>query len=161
MKNIILIGMPGCGKSSVGKLIAEKLGLEFIDTDTLCERISGRAISKIFEADGEKAFREIEHEAIMQATKSNGAVIATGGGAVTVPENYQPLKQNGIVIFIDIDPAKLQNGDRPLLKVKTNEQLYNERIELYRKWCDFSVQSDYCISSVADKILKIIKEKGL
>lgn len=120
--NIVLVGLMGSGKSAVGRLLAEKLGRPFVDTDALVEEEAGRSIPDIFVSEGEAAFREREAKVIAAVTARDGQVIATGGGAVLRPENREALRRTGLVIWLDAPPealyhrAKAQGVDRrPLL----------------------------------------------
>ena len=103
LKNIVLIGMPGCGKSTAGKLLSEKLSRPFIDTDEIIIRNSHMRIPEIFSLYGEDEFRKREHEAAKEAGKVSGAVIATGGGIITREENYYPLHQNSFIVWLQRD----------------------------------------------------------
>ena len=98
MQNIVLIGMPGCGKTTLGKALAARLGRPFYDADTVLEQRAGRSIPEIFRCDGEAAFRALETQTLAELGKCSGAVIATGGGCVTRPENAPLLRQNGRVV---------------------------------------------------------------
>ena len=117
-KNIILIGMPGCGKSTIAALLAEKLGRTALDSDSEVIRLAGKPIPDIFAQDGEKAFRALETQALSAAAKESGAVIATGGGAVLRKENRDAMKQNGTVIFLERDISSLATDGRPLSSSK-------------------------------------------
>ena len=114
VRNIVLIGMPGCGKSTIGKKMAAETGKKFVDTDALVEEKAGRSIPDIFKDDGEAAFRALEAEVIADVCKENGQVIATGGGSVLNLENVRNMRQNGTVIFIkrDIDKLPVEGRDR-------------------------------------------------
>jgi len=138
-QNIILIGMPGCGKSTVGKELATKLGREFADTDEWVEHKAGKSIPTIFSESGEAAFRKLENEALEELCKQSGLVIATGGGIVKRAENRDIIKQNGFVIFLDRDIKDLPTEGRPLSQKEGIEELAAERLPLYKKWSDFSV----------------------
>ena len=105
--NIILIGMPGSGKSTAGRALAERLERQFHDTDEEVTRLTGRTPADIIKADGEAAFREAEHEAVRGVGKLSGCVIATGGGVVTYEKNRDPLRQNGIIVFLERSLEKL------------------------------------------------------
>lgn len=130
--NIVLVGMPGSGKSTIGRLIAEKSGKVFIDTDELIEQKSGMVIPLIFEKYGEEHFRKLEIDAVREAGKKTGCVISTGGGVVTRMENYEPLIQNGRVYFIERDLQKLSTGGRPLSKdMDAVNSLWENRKDLY------------------------------
>ncbi len=136
MKNIALIGMPGCGKSTVGKQLAKITGRKFYDTDKMITEILGTDIPHIFAEKGEKYFRELETGVLRDVSKKSGAVIATGGGAVTVPENYALLHQNSTVVFIEQSIDRLHTANRPLSQEKGVKELYRERKPLYEAWAD-------------------------
>lgn len=141
MKNIVLIGMPGCGKSSFGKRLAKRLGCDFYDADIILEQREQRTIKSFF-AESEDAFRAAETRTLAYLSELEGVVIATGGGAVKRSENMALLKQKGVVVFIDRSPAQIigyiHGGERPLLADDKQRlfKLYDERIELYRKYAD-------------------------
>lgn len=133
-RNIVLIGMPGCGKTTIGKAVAEETQKEFIDTDDEIVRKTGMTIPEIFKKFGEKKFREIEAEVIMEVSAKQSAVIATGGGAVLNPENISLLEENGIIVFIDrpIDDV-VTTDDRPLSSNRELlEKRYKERYGIYK-----------------------------
>lgn len=163
-KNILLIGMPGCGKSSIGKELASKLGLTFIDMDNYIEEKTNKKISEIFK-DGEESFRDIETFYSKELSKLNSTLISSGGGIVTRKENIDYFKQTSIIVFINrsvenILKSKNLGKDRPLLK--NNEEhiynLYNNRIGLYKKYCDIEVSNNgyfkYCIESIIKELNK-------
>ena len=100
MENVILIGMPGSGKSTVGNLLAKELGKTFIDADSYLEEMTGKKITDIFANEGEDAFRQYEIKVLTELGKRSGCVIATGGGCVTRPENYNSLHQNGSIFWV-------------------------------------------------------------
>jgi Shikimate kinase len=161
MKNIVLIGMPGCGKSTIGRMVAKKLGLGFCDLDEYIEQREGKIIPEIFK-DGEECFRQIEKASVAEVVKTCPSVIATGGGVVLNSCNIDVLKENGIIFFINRPVEQIVSGvdisNRPLLK-KGREQvykLYNERIGLYKKCCDFEIENHGCIENAVDKIIKIL-----
>ena len=133
-KNIVLIGMPGCGKTTIGKAVAKETEKEFIDTDDEIVKKTGMSIPEIFEKFGERKFREIESEVIKEVAALQSSVIATGGGAVLNPENVSLLKENGVIIFIDRPFDDLvTTDDRPLSS--SRELLikrYNERYGIYK-----------------------------
>ncbi len=142
-QNIVLIGMPGSGKSTVGKLLSDRLGREFIDTDSEIVKKDGREIPQIFSESGEKYFRELESQVLEEVGKLSGKVIATGGGVVKNYENYFSLKCNGIIFYLLRSIDKLCMEDRPLSKdIQTVEKLYNERKDLYKKFADFTVDNN-------------------
>ena len=151
--NIILVGMPGCGKTTIGSILAEKLSRELIDTDALIEQMAKKTIPEIFAEDGEEKFRQIEHEAIKLAGKKSGVIISTGGGVVTRSENYTPLCQNGKIVFITRDISTLAKDGRPLSLSGDLSDMYKKRLPLYRQFCDVEVLNTVP-SDTADKIIK-------
>jgi shikimate dehydrogenase len=146
-ENIVLVGMPGCGKSSVGKAVAELLGRDFVDTDTLAERAAGRNIPEIFERHGVAAFRRLEREAVREAGGTGGKVIATGGGVVLEPENYAPLAQNGRIYFLQRALDRLPTEGRPLSRDLA--KLYAERLPLYRRFADAEIPEGLTVEEAA------------
>ncbi len=157
MMNIVLIGMPGCGKSTDGTILAQKLGRELIDTDQEIAK-TGRTPAQIICEDGEEAFRKAEHTAILETAKLSSKIIATGGGAVTRRENYAPLHQNSIIIFIDRAPDLLTSENRPLSQSKGIEKLYRERLPLYKEFADATVNGNGTPHGVADEIIKAMEK---
>ena len=141
MKNIVLIGMPGCGKSTFGKRLAKKLGRKFYDADEVLEEREQRTIKDFF-AESEDAFRAAETRTLAYLATLEGVVIATGGGAVKRAENMDLMKRDGVVVFLDRKPEQILGnieGDaRPLLAADKQRifKLYEERIDLYRKYAD-------------------------
>ena len=156
-KNIILIGMPGCGKSTVASLIAEKLSRHFYDTDKVFEETFGKTPADVIRADGEEAFRRMEHEVVEKLGKLSGAVIATGGGVVTRECNYDSLHQNGTLVFLERDLKKLPTKGRPLSVANSLESLYEARIDAYRRFADVTVKSTEIPNDTADLIISMIK----
>ena len=135
-ENIVLIGMPGCGKSTAGRALAEKIGFDFVDTDEEIVRISGRTPAEIIREEGVDAFRQIEHQAAKNLGKRSGCVIATGGGIVTRRENYAPLSQNGTIVFLTRPVEELSSAGRPLSQKMGVQALYEKRLPLYESWAD-------------------------
>ena len=141
MKNIVLIGMPGCGKSTFGKRLAKKMGRSFYDADTVLEEREARTIKDFF-AESEDAFRAAETRTLAYLAELEGVVIATGGGAVKRAENMELMKRKGVEDFLDRKPEQILDnieGDaRPLLAADKQRifKLYEERIDLYRKYAD-------------------------
>lgn len=156
--NLILIGMPGCGKSTLGKLLAKKYNRVFLDTDELILEDTGRTPARIIMQDGEAAFRTIESQSIAKAGADTGKVIATGGGIVTREENLAPLAQNGILFFINRDPALLPTDGRPL-SVDTDAvmRLYEQRLPLYRRFSDFEIPALDNVDATFDLLCDTIK----
>ncbi|MBQ8197320.1 MAG: shikimate dehydrogenase [Clostridia bacterium] len=154
-QNIVLIGMPASGKSTVGKLLAKKLNRNFVDTDEVIVKNANLSIPEIFKNGGEKAFRDLESIAVKESTKNTCQIIATGGGAVLRKENVDALKQNGKIYFIDRPLSKLiPTDDRPLSSNKADiEKRYYERYEIYKSSCDVIIDADCGIEQVVEKIL--------
>lgn len=161
MKNIVLIGMPGSGKSTIGHILAEKTGKSFIDTDTLIEENNQKSIPHIFSEYGEDVFRKFETEAIEHAGKKSGTVIATGGGCVTRQENYEHLHQNSVIIWIQRDLTLLPTDGRPLSQSNPLASLYEARKKLYASFSDYSVTNNDTPEKAAEQILTLLQEDGI
>ena len=160
-KNIVLIGMPGCGKSTVGRDLAEMMGREFFDCDAEILK-EGEAPSEIIEKYGEARFREIENKMLANLCKKSGAVIATGGGAVTVESNYDIVRQNSDVVFIERDIGRLSTLGRPLSQGGCDrlKKMYAVRYPLYKKFSDFSVESQKNSKITAGLILEKLNKRS-
>ena len=142
MRNIVLIGMPGCGKSTVGKLLAETLGREFCESDALVEREAALSIPEIFRREGEAGFRKRETAALAELGRLSGAVIATGGGCVTREENYPLLHQNGVIVRLQRRLDKLPREGRPISLQSDIGELYERRRPFYERFADLSISND-------------------
>lgn len=153
MENIVLIGMPGCGKSTIGQLIANALGKVFVDADTEIVKQADKSIPEIFGESGEEGFRKWETKVLAQLGKESGLVIATGGGCVTRPENYPLLHQNGRIIWIQRDIHILPTDGRPLSQKNKLETMYAVRKPLYEAFADIQVVNDKTPDQVAEQIL--------
>ena len=143
-RNIVLTGMPSCGKTTVGRALAERLGLEFADIDQLVSEAAGMDIPQIFALEGEAGFRRRESEAIEALAPRQGLVIATGGGSVLSRDNVRALRQNGILVFLDRSPELLEpSADRPLSGSREALQcIYEERYNVYRDTADVTISND-------------------
>ncbi len=165
MKNIVLIGMPASGKSTIGVVLAKTLGIGFVDTDLIIQQREKRLLQDIINKYGLEKFLDCERDAILSQDYKN-SVVSTGGSAVFRDEAMKHLKKDGIVIFIDVD---LQTLEKRLKNIKTRgvaaaaeqsvEDIYNERIALYRKYADLTlkVESENVEQSV-EKLINIIKQ---
>ena len=142
MRNIVLIGMPGCGKSTVGKLLAEALGREFCESDALVEREAALSIPEIVRREGEAGFRKRETAALAELGRLSGAVIATGGGCVTREENYPLLHQNGVIVRLQRRLDKLPREGRPISLQSDIGELYERRRPFYERFADLSISND-------------------
>lgn len=151
LSNISLIGMPGCGKSTIGKLLAKKTGKIFIDTDLEIEKRYGMSIPQIFKKYGEKEFRKAEKQIINEYGKKNNLIISTGGGAVLDFTNYLPLKQNGKIYHIVRNLNLLATNNRPLSK--NLEEMSQIREPFYKKFSDESFENNQCLEDLVLDIL--------
>jgi len=151
--NIVIIGMPGSGKSSVAELISRKTGRQFVNIDTEIVMRAGKSIPAIFADDGEAAFRTIEREETARAGALTGAVIATGGGVIKDFRNYAPLHRNGRIYYLRRELAELEIEGRPLSKnLETLKQLEIEREPLYCRFADADVQNNVTLPEAAERI---------
>jgi shikimate kinase len=147
---LTLVGLPGSGKSTVGRQLARRLGLSFTDTDHAIEQRIGCSIREFFEREGEAAFRDIEEEVIRELAQQDGGVLATGGGAVLRPANRERLRAGGHVIYLRSTPEEIfrrlrHDTNRPLLQVadplERLRTLYEERDPLYRETAHFTIET--------------------
>ena len=158
MQNIVLIGMPGCGKSTVGKLLAEKTGKTFVDADEKIVELAGKSIPDIFAEDGEEVFRCIETQALEILGKQSGLVIATGGGCVTKERNYPLLHQNGTILWLQRSIHTLPTDGRPLSQSNELNKMYALRKPLYDAFADLTVCNDSTLEETLSQILGKLEE---
>jgi shikimate dehydrogenase len=151
-ENLILIGMPGCGKSSVGKIVAELLGRDFLDSDEEFKKMHGISPADAIRSLGEEQFRLMETEVLDSLGKLSKKVIATGGGAVTKDRNYPLLHQNGVIVFLERALDKLATNGRPLSQDRDISKLYADRIDSYVRFSDIRVSSTEIKEKTADRI---------
>ena len=156
MQNIVLVGMPGCGKSTIGKLLAERLGKQFVDSDASIVAASGMTIPEIFAQDAEMGFRAWESSVLEELGKQSGLVIATGGGCVTKYRNYPLLHQNGTIIWLQRDLDKLPTEGRPLSQTNSLTEMYTMRKSKYRRFADHTVDNNGDIETTLDKIMEVL-----
>ena len=159
MENIVLIGMPGCGKTTIGMGIAQCAGKEFADADAKIEELAGKPIPKIFAEDGEAIFRAWETKALEILGKQSGLVIATGGGCVTQQRNYPLLHQNGKIFWLRRDLDILPSEGRPLSQSTDIHQMYQTRKPMYQQFADHVIDNDGTVESAINSILSILEEK--
>ena len=163
-KNLVLIGMPGSGKTKISEVLSALLDMPAVDTDALVEEAASRPIPDIFAAEGEDAFRDMETAAAKQAAGMDGVIIATGGGIVLREENMEALRAAGIVFFRDRDPAAILGEDhsgRPLIGSHAERvwTLYRQRLPLYQKYADHVVSHTDTVEEAARQIAELyIKE---
>lgn len=157
VKNVTLIGMPGSGKTVIGRRLAARLGREFVDIDHYIEAREGKTVTEIFNEGGEEYFRKIETECTAEVSKRSGLVISTGGGVVTRPENRDLIKQNSTVVYLICNNPNASKRKRPILNEHSYEELSKERLPVYRAWADTSILNtgvNETVSSLA-RLLKI------
>ena len=158
MENIVLIGMAGCGKTTIGKILAEKCGKTFVDADEELEKRAGKSIPEIFAQDGEEIFRDLETQVLSDLGRQSGLVIATGGGCVTKERNYPLLHQNGTIVWIQRDVNALPTDGRPLSQRTDPAILYESRKPMYDAFSDKVVINDGTGEEAAKKILSLLEE---
>lgn len=160
-KNIVFIGLSGCGKTTIGKILAKKLNMKYCDIDEYIEEREGKSIPEIFK-NGEDHFREIESRAVKEVSQNSSMVISTGGGVIKLPENMEQLRKKGIIIFINRPVEDIVSdidiSNRPLLKdgKEAVYKLYRERYFLYKKYCDYEVLNKKSLPMTVDKIIKYL-----
>ncbi len=159
MENIVLIGMPGCGKSTVGAILAQKLGRAFVDVDREVETEAGCSIPDIFAKGGETAFRSLETKVVARLGKKSGLILATGGGCVTRKENYSSLHQNGTIFWLQRDLAHLPTDGRPLSQMNGPEALYAVRRPMYEAFSDAVIDNSRTAEAAADQIIRYLEER--
>ena len=157
MQNIVIIGMPGSGKTAVSTMLAERLGRKILDTDTIVSEKAGMTIPEIFAAQGEAGFRKLETEATAEVGKLSGNIISTGGGVVTVADNYELLHQNGVIVWIERDTNKLARDGRPISLSSDLNELYAARLPLYERFADIKADNNGDINDTVNAIMEMIK----
>ncbi len=158
-ENIILIGMPGCGKSTVAAALAHATGRALLDTDAEIEKAAGTSIPTLFAEQGEAAFRQLETEVLARFGKESGLIIATGGGCVTQARNLPLLRQNGTLFWLQRDLSALPVQGRPLSQSQNLAQMYRQRRPLYQAFADHSVDNNGTVAHTVSQILTILEER--
>ncbi len=159
MENIVLIGMPGSGKTTVGQLLAARCGKKFVDADQYIAEAAGKSIPEIFAQGGEAAFRRLETEILAKLCKESGTVIATGGGCVTQERNYPLLYQNGMIFCLDRPLEKLPTDGRPLSQANKLSEMYQMRKPMYDRFADHHIDNNGTAEAAVLKILAILEGK--
>lgn len=157
MKNIVLVGMPSSGKSTLAAALGEKLGRSVYEADALIAQEAGMDIPAIFAQYGEEHFRALETEILSRLGKLSGAIISTGGGCVTREENYDLLHQNGSILWLQRDTDKLEKTGRPVSLKSDLNQLYQKREPLYRRFADAAVDNNGSVAATVEQILEVLK----
>ena len=155
-RNIVLIGMPGCGKSTVAAALGAALGREVCDSDALIVELAGMPIPEIFTQQGEEAFRRWETQAIARLSKRSGIILATGGGCITRAENYPLLHQNGTIVWLQRDLSALPTDGRPLSQVGKLEAMYTVRRPLYERFADVIVDNNGTVEDTIHAIKEVL-----
>ena len=158
-ENIILIGMPGCGKTTVAKTLAKCLGRKFVDADLLAEQIAGMPIPDIFREFGEDTFRKYESTALHHIGMQTGLVISTGGGCVTKASNYPLLHQNGTIFWLKRDLSALSTEGRPLSQQQKLSDMYQIRKPLYEAFADYEINNDGDLAETVNQITVILEDR--
>lgn len=155
MENIILVGMPGCGKSTIGFSLAEKLGKTFVDADAEIVKAALCDIPNIFAAEGEAGFRRRETAVLGEICKGSGLVVATGGGCVTREENYPLLHRNGVILWVKRGIESLPTDGRPLSESNRLADMYAMRKPMYEAFADGAIENNGSLQSAVEKCRKI------
>lgn len=164
MKNLVLIGMPGSGKTKMGRLLSARFGLPLVDTDELVVQRLGRTVAELFAEEGEQGFRDRETAAVKEAAALAGAVISTGGGVILREENMAALRASGVVFFRDRAPKAIVGEDhsgRPLLKGDAERvyRLYEERLPLYCRYADHIIPHTDTYEEAAEQIATLFEKE--
>ena len=163
-ENIVLIGMPGCGKTTVGKKLARLAGMVFLDLDAEIEKAAGCSIPQIFETQGEGEFRRLETLCAKKGAQLNGRVVACGGAVVLWEENVAALKETGVIVFLDRKVSDICSSNlsgRPLTAgdLSRVQALYDQRIGLYRKYAEITVDCSSTPEEAAQKVRELMQQR--
>lgn len=156
LRNIVLIGMPGSGKTTIAAALSRALGREAVEVDDLISQRAGMSIPEIFAQSGEEGFRALETEVLAEQGKRSGIILSTGGGCVTRPENYPLLHQNGVIFCLTRALSKLPTDGRPISQSTDLAQLYARREPLYRRFADVMVSNDGAPEDTLQTIMEVL-----
>lgn len=156
MQNLILVGMPGCGKSTIGQQLAAQLDRPFVDADAAIEQAAGMSIPDYFRTHGESSFRDLETQVLQQLGKRSGIVLATGGGAVLREENYPALHQNGTIFWLKRALDRLPTDGRPVSQATDLSVLYEARRARYARFCDHIIDNNGAPDAAVSAILEVL-----
>ena len=156
MLNIVLIGMPGCGKSSIARALGRAIGRPIVEADALIAETAGCSIPEIFEREGEEGFRRRETAVLREQGKRSGIILSTGGGCVTREENYGPLHQNGTIVWLQRDTARLPKEGRPISLRSDLDELYEKRRPCYERFADLTVDNNGSVRETAERIREVL-----
>ena len=165
-RSIVLCGFMGCGKTTIGRVLAKRLGYRFADTDDMLTAQTGQSISQIFAESGESHFRDLEHQVVQRAARLSRHVISTGGGVMTFERNAQLLSERAFVIHIhrsfeDCYKTIRQRTDRPIGSKSREEllQLYETRFAAYEKYAHYTLTNDISIEEAVSRLRDVIEPK--
>ena len=158
MQNIVLIGMPGCGKSTVASLLAQRMGRKVVDADQEIVKLAGKPIPEIFADEGESVFRAYETQVLSELGKQSQLIIATGGGCVTQQRNYPLLHQNGNIFWLKRDLNLLPTEGRPLSQTTRLNEMYEIRKSMYESFADYTIDNNGDLENTINQIISILEE---
>lgn len=156
MQSLVLIGMPGCGKTTVAQALAARLDRPLLDSDAAVEEAVGCSIPELFRRGGEAAFRAAETQALRTLSIRSGCVLATGGGCVTREENYPLLHQNSLILWLQRDTALLPSDGRPLSQGADLSAMYRQRAPLYERFADYRIDNNGTLENTLRQILEVL-----
>jgi len=160
MTNVTLIGMPGCGKTTIGRYLSGLLGFEFCDTDEIVSERTGKSIERILADDGEGVFRDLETVVLEEITKKRGCVIAAGEGVIKREDNRDILRRNSTIVFLDRTPAELLSDGLTLKNLYDLKSVYLERLPLYIEWSDYEVKTRGSVERTAQSVKDLLQRKA-